>query len=155
MTPTWLAKLWLNFYPPYLGAGVRVKKISPDYRRIEVEMKLRFWNKNYVSTQFGGSLYSMTDPFYMFMLIQNLGRDYVVWDKGATIKFKSPGRGRVRTVFELSEERIQAIKHEADTQEKSHPVFQVTIVDDSGGIVAEIEKLVSVRHRSKVRQNKT
>jgi hypothetical protein len=39
---------------------------------------------------YGGSLYSMTDPFYMPMLISNLGSDYVVWDKAAHIRFRKP-----------------------------------------------------------------
>jgi len=70
----WLINLW----PPFLGAGIRVTRLQPDWKAIDVEMKLRFWNANYVGTHFGGSLYAMTDPFYMLMLIENLGSDYVV-----------------------------------------------------------------------------
>ena len=65
----------LNFYPPYLGAGVKVRYISSDFREVRVSMGLKWYNRNYVRTQFGGSLYSMTDPFYMLMLMENLGRD--------------------------------------------------------------------------------
>ena len=65
----------LNLYPPFLGAGIRVRRLQSDWKAIDVEMNLRFWNANYVGTHFGGSLYSMTDPFYMLMLIENLGRD--------------------------------------------------------------------------------
>src|SRR5215831_5992143 len=57
-------KRFVNFYPPFLGAGVRIKEISEDLRTIEVHMPLRFWNKNYVGTHFGGSLYAMCDPFF-------------------------------------------------------------------------------------------
>ena len=70
---------WVNLYPPYLGAAVRVTHISDDFRNVEVEMPLRFYNRNYVGTHFGGSLYSMCDPFYMLMLINILGPDYIVW----------------------------------------------------------------------------
>ena len=86
----------LNFYPPYLGAGVKVRHISSDFREVRVSMGLTWYNRNYVRTQFGGSLYSMTDPFYMLMLMENLGRDYVVWDKAAHIEFVSPGKGTDR-----------------------------------------------------------
>src|SRR3954471_228439 len=89
----------LNLYPPFLGAGIRVKRLDPDWRTIEVEMKLRRWNTNYVGSHYGGSLYSMTDPFYMLMLIENLGRDYIVWDKSATIRFRRPGKGTVVAKF--------------------------------------------------------
>src|SRR4051812_22273637 len=92
----------MNFWPPFLGAGIHVDFMAPDYHRIDVSMKLRFWNRNYVNTHYGGSLYSMTDPFYMLMLMQILGRDYIIWDKSASIRFKKPGMGKVRAVFELS-----------------------------------------------------
>lgn len=83
----------LNFYPPYLGAGVRVRHISADLRLVRVKMVLRWYNRNYVGTQFGGSLYSMVDPFFVLMLMENLGPDYIVWDKAANIEFVSPGGG--------------------------------------------------------------
>ena len=107
-----LAFRLLRFWPPYLGAGVNVTFISPDFRKIKVEMKTRFWNKNYVGTHFGGSLYSMVDPFFMLMLMENLGKNYVVWDKAATIRFKKPGRGRVHAQFELMESEIEKIRDE-------------------------------------------
>jgi len=80
-------RLRLNLYAPFLGAGIRVKRLAPGWKEVDVEMKLRWWNANYVGTHYGGSLYSMTDPFLMVMLIENLGRDYIVWDKSATIRF--------------------------------------------------------------------
>ena len=52
----------INVWPPFFGAGIRVKW-SPDNKAVDVEMKLRFWNRNYVGTHYGGSLYSMADPF--------------------------------------------------------------------------------------------
>ena len=48
---------WINFWPPFLGAGIRVKHIAPDMKAVDVEMKLRWWNANYVGTHFGGSLF--------------------------------------------------------------------------------------------------
>ena len=139
----------INFWPPYLGAGVRVKKISADFTSIDVEMKLRFWNQNYVSTHFGGSLYAMTDPFLMLMLIENLGKDYIVWDKAASIRFKKPGRGRVRVHFELTREQIDSIRKQADQSYKVEPVFQVAVIDDSGDVIAEVEKTLYVRRKDR------
>ena len=86
----------INLWPPFLGAGIRVTRIAPGWREVDVEMKLRRWNRNYVGTHYGGSLYSMADPFFMLMLIENLGREYIVWDKSASIRFRKPGKGVVR-----------------------------------------------------------
>src|SRR6218665_3322789 len=62
----------LNLYPPFLGAGVRVQRISEDFLEVDVAMRLRWFNRNYVGVHFGGSLYAMTDPFFMLMLMQCL-----------------------------------------------------------------------------------
>jgi acyl-coenzyme A thioesterase PaaI-like protein len=137
----------LNLYPPFLGAGIRVKRIAPDWSAIDVEMKLRFWNRNYVGTHFGGSLYSMTDPFYMLMLIESLGPGYIVWDKSASIRFRRPGRGRVRAEFRLAGEQVEQIRQELETQEKTEPVFVVTVTDETGNVVAEVSKVLYVRRR--------
>ena len=104
-----IIKLIINLYPPYLGTGITVKRISPDYREMCVQMKLRWYNRNYVKTHFGGSLYAMTDPFFMLMLLHILGKDYVVWDKAAHIDFIKPGSGTVTADFLIEEEQIQDI----------------------------------------------
>jgi len=140
---------FIRLYPPYLGAGVRVTHIAADFRRVEVEMPLRFYNRNYVGTHFGGSLYSMVDPFYMLMLINILGPDYIVWDKAANIRFKRPGKGVMKAVFELTEEKIAEIRAAADTQPKVEPLFQVLIKDEEGKVVAEVDKLLYVKKKEK------
>ncbi|MGD0987027.1 MAG: DUF4442 domain-containing protein [Candidatus Sulfotelmatobacter sp.] len=101
---------WVNLWPPFLGAGIRVIHIATDMKAVDVEMKLRWWNANYVGTQFGGSLFAMTDAFYMLMLMANLGGDYIVWDKAASIRYRKPGKGTVRAEFRLSESQIDDIR---------------------------------------------
>lgn len=138
----------LNLWPPFLGAGIRVKRLQPDWKEIDVEMKLRFWSANFVGTHYGGSLYSMTDPFYMLMLIHNLGRDYIVWDKSASIRFRKPGKGKVVARFRLSDERIEAIRRDLETQAKIEPTFLVEVEDESGAVIAEVRKVLHVRKKS-------
>jgi len=138
-------QLLVNLYPPYLGAGVRVTRIADDFSAIEVELRLRPWNRNYVGTHFGGSLFSMVDPFFMIMLIELLGTGYVVWDKVGTIRFRRPGRGTVRAKLEISPERVQEIRQAVDAAGKLEPTFRVEILDAQGEVVAEVEKLISVK----------
>jgi hypothetical protein len=114
---------------------------------IEVELALRAWNRNCVGTQFGGSIYSMCDPFYMLMVMENLGREYIVWDRSATIEFKRPGRGRVRARFELTEDVLAKIREDVAREGRSHPRFTVHVLDDGGTEVARIYKVLSVRRK--------
>ena len=141
---------WINFWPPFLGAGVRVVRIAPDMKAVDVEMKLRWWNANYVGTHFGGSLFAMTDAFYMLMLIANLGRDYIVWDKAASIRYRKPGRGTVRAEFRVTEAQIEDIREKVKTLPKYEPTFSVEVKDEAGIVIAEVEKLLYVRRKDAV-----
>ncbi len=138
----------INYFPAFLGAGIRVRRLDIDSGVVEVEMGLHFWNRNYLGTQFGGSLYSMCDPFYVLILAERLGPRYVVWDKAASIRFRRPGRGRVHARFEISAEQIEEIRHQADAQPKVEPVLTTQILDEAGEVVAEVEKVLYVRKKS-------
>ena len=138
---------FMNVWFPFLGAGIRVTRLDADWKAIDVEMKLRSWNSNYVGTHYGGSLYSMTDPFYMLMLIENLGRDYIVWDKSATIRFRKPGQGTVTARFRLSDVQIAAIRQQLETEDRVQPTFRVEVQDERDEVVAEVEKMLHVRKK--------
>jgi hypothetical protein len=140
-------RVLFNLWPPLLGAGIRVTRLDADWRAVDVEMKLRVWNRNYVGTHYGGSLYSMTDPFYMVMLIENLGRNYIVWDKSASIRFRKPGRGTVRAEFRLREEQIEEIREALRSEEKIEREFGVEVKDGEGVVIAEVRKVVHFRRK--------
>ncbi len=137
----------INWYPPLIGAGIKVIKTAPDFTAVTVEMKLRWWNKNVVGTQFGGSLYMMCDPFFMAILMTKLGRDYIVWDKAASIRFLKPGRKSVRAHFHIPPEEIARVKLEADTKGKLDAEYEVDVVDIDGVIVAKVHKTLYVRRK--------
>jgi hypothetical protein len=84
----------------------------------------------------------------MLMLIENLGRDYIVWDKAASIRFRKPGRGKVTAQFRISVEQIDEIRRTLETQEKTEPVFTIEIKDESNEIVAEVQKTLYVRKKT-------
>jgi acyl-coenzyme A thioesterase PaaI-like protein len=90
-----ISKFMLNHYSPYRGAGIAIETFDLDRYFIRVKMPLTRKNRNIVGTHFGGSLYSMVDPFYMLILMHHLGHKYIVWDKSASINFLSPGRSTV------------------------------------------------------------
>jgi hypothetical protein len=139
----------LNLYFPFFGAGIKVTKISEDFRRFEVEMKLRWYNRNFVNTHFGGSLYAMSDPFYMFILMENLGENYIVWDKSAKIDFVKPGSDHVFAVYEVNEEEINLIKEELEKNGKMNKEFRCEIKMANGEVVAKIEKVLYLRKLKK------
>ncbi len=139
----------MNLYPPYFGAGIKVRHISADFRQVQVSMGLKWYNRNYVRTQFGGSLYAMTDPFYMLMLMENLGRDYIVWDQAAQITFVSPGKGAVHAEFKIDQAMLDDIRQHTASGEKYLPQYQATVHDDQGTLIAQVEKTLYIRRKPK------
>ena len=124
-----------------------MKHIAADMKAVDVEMKLQWWNANYVGTHFGGSLFAMTDAFYMLMLMANLGREYIVWDKAASIRYRKPGTGTVRAEFRLSDTQLEDIREKLKTLPKYEPTFRVEVKDLQGNLIAEVEKLIYVRRK--------
>ncbi|WCL48460.1 DUF4442 domain-containing protein [Leptospira sp. GIMC2001] len=135
----------INVYVPYLAAGIQVEEISEDFSCIKVKLDINFFNENYVGVHFGGSLYAMCDPFYMFILMRKLGKDYMVWDKAAKIDFVKPGTGTVRAVFTISQEELEEIKQTVASKKKMNCLFTTTVTNEKNEIVAKVEKTLYVR----------
>ncbi len=142
----WLLKI-VNLYPPFLGAGIRVRRSGPGKRAFEVRMRLTALNRNVLGAHFGGSLYAMCDPFFALMLIERLGPEYVVWDTAAAIRFLRPGRGTVHAAFDIAPERVEEIRRAADGGAVVEPAFTAAVLDARGETVAEVDKTLYVRRR--------
>lgn len=139
----------MHYYPPYWGTGIHVETPDNNMHHFVVTMKLTPLNRNYVGVHFGGSLYSMCDPFYMLIAMEKLGSDYIVWDKSATIHFKKPGRGTVSARFSIEDQKISEIKKEVADLGKCTPAFTVDVVSEQGEVVAQVEKTLWVSLKKK------
>lgn len=144
MTPR-LLRLRMNLWPPFLFSGIRVTHIGDDWRSARVELRRHLWNRNYVGTHFGGSLFAMTDPFWMLLALHALPRDYIVWDKAAEIEFVKPGRSTVHAEFHIDDHVFEEIKAAAAGGDKVLRWFDTDVVDDTGGVVARVRKQLYVR----------
>lgn len=142
-----LLKLRLNTYAPYIGAGIKIDHISLDQGLCVVSMGLTPLNKNIVGTQFGGSLYSMVDPFYMLMLMHQLGSNYVVWDKSSHIDFIAPGNSRVTARMKIPSTEVITIQELAKDGEAVFREYKVDIVDEQQKLIATVTKTLYIRLR--------
>ena len=138
---------FMNVWPPYVGAGIHVTHIAPDWRSATVELNQRWYNRNFLGTHFGGSLYSMADPFFMLLLMHSLPDEYLVWDKSASIDFVAPGRGRVWARFEIADEDLAQIVEMTASGDKHLHLFKADVRDNEGMVVARVEKIVYVRRK--------
>lgn len=142
-----ISKFLLNRYAPYRGAGIEIDKVDLANYHIRIKMPLTRKNQNIVGVHFGGSLYSMVDPFYMLILMHHLGSKYIVWDKSASIQFLSPGRGTVYADIRLDSTEIDRIKQLAENHEPVYRNYNLNIFDESGVRIAEVQKIVYIRRK--------
>lgn len=144
--PPWKARLFFNFYPPYLFSGVRVTYVAPNWKKVVVKVKKSFLNKNYVGTIFGGTLQAAADPHYMMMLIQILGiKKYIIWDQAGCIEYKKPARSTITFTFILTDEQIQKIKDDVARHEKIRPEFEIEGIDEEGQVCVLVKRVIYLR----------
>jgi hypothetical protein len=137
----------LNIWPPFLFAGIRVESWSDDWRHARVRLAMHWYSRNFVGTQFGGSLFAMTDPFWMIMTMQSLGTDYIVWDKAGEIEFVAPGREAVHAEFHLEDAVLDEIRAATAGGEKYLRWFETEVKTAGGEVIARVRKQVYVRRK--------
>jgi hypothetical protein len=136
-----------NLFPAYRGSGGRVTYIADDFREVRVKVPLSLRTRNAVGTIFGGSMYGAVDPIYMIMLMRLLGRDYVVWDKTASIRFRKPGRNTLHATFRIDDTELDAIRAATAAGESVDRTYNVDLIDAEGTVAASIEKVIYVRKK--------
>jgi acyl-coenzyme A thioesterase PaaI-like protein len=146
MTPGRLRRL-MNLWPPYLGAGIRVLEIGEGYSHARVRLRRHWFNRNYFGTHFGGSLYAMTDPFFALLIVERLGRDYVVWDKAAEIDFVTATREDVYAEFHVDPALLDELRAAAADGSKVLRWLTTDVRTASGTLVATVRKQIYVRRR--------
>ena len=137
----------LNCWPPFLFAGIRVRAIADDFRYARVELGLHWYNRNFVGTHFGGSLFAMTDPFWMLLTMNALGPDYIVWDQAGAIEFLAPGRGKVSVEFRLDDAVLEELRAATADGEKALRWFETDVRAADGSVVARVRKQLYVRRK--------
>lgn len=146
MSPRML-RLALNLWPPFLLSGIHVTRLSDDWRHARVELRMRPWNRNFVGTHFGGSLFSMTDPFWMILTMQSLGDGYIVWDKAAEVDFLKPGRGTLAAETHIDDAMLAEIRSATANGDKLLRWCETEVFDQTGDVVARVRKQLYVRRK--------
>ncbi|SEI42971.1 DUF4442 domain-containing protein [Frateuria terrea] len=141
----------LNLWPPFLCNSIRVLHLAEDWTEARVVLRLRPWNRNYVRSQFGGNLFSMTDPFWMLLAMHRLGSNYYVWDKAGAIEFVAPGREDVHASFHLTDAMVDELRTAAAGGDKVLRWFETDVVTASGEVVARVRKQLYVRLKPRAR----
>ena len=140
----------MAWYPPYIGTGIRVAEVNGSATRYVIDMKLRWYNRNIYGSHFGGSLYAMCDPWFAFAASSYFGPEYIIWDKSASIDYLKPGKGKVRAIFEISNEELMSMKEKVDEVGRMDFTFHTYITGPGDVKVARVVKEIYIRRKASV-----
>lgn len=149
-----IKRITFNFFPAYRRTGGRICFISEDYKEVHVRLSHNWLTRNYVGSIFGGSIYGALDPVYMIQLLNILGKDYVVWDKSATIKFIKPIKTTVYARFLISEDVINEIQSEVKKNQKYTLELSTCFEDNEGKVYAEVNKTIYIADKAYYKSQK-
>lgn len=137
----------LNFWPCIRGGGGKVTFISEDFTKLIVRLKLNWRSLNLVGTIYGGSMYASTDPMYMLMLMEILGPEFVVWDKGCTIRFKKPATAAIQANFEITPAMLADVRENVAKNREYAFTWKVEFKDSQNIIYSEFDKVLYVAEK--------
>jgi hypothetical protein len=137
-------RIFLNFWPCIRGGGGKVVFISDDFHRLKVKLNLDWRSRNLVGTIYGGSMYASTDPMFMLMLIEILGKEFVVWDKGCTIRFRRPAKTAIFAEFEITPSMEADVRERVARENEITFTWKVEYKDVAGNTYCEFDKVLYV-----------
>ena len=140
----WLFRWALNFWPCIWGTGGRIIYLSEDFKRLTVKLPLSWRTRNVVGTIYGGSMYASTDPFFMLMLMRILGKQFVVWDKGCTIRFKRPAKETIFAEFQVTPQMLSDVQEKVAANGEASFTWTIAYKDKAGIVYAEFDKVIYV-----------
>ena len=142
-----LTRILFNYFPMFWSTGAKMTYLAADFKEIHIKLPLSWRTRNYVGTIFGGSMFSATDVLYFLLVVKNIGKDYIVWDKASSIRFKKPGKGTLYTKAVISDEEIEIIKTELLNIDKIDRVYYLDLIDEAGDICASVEKTIHIQNK--------
>lgn len=143
-----LLKWAMRFYPPLFFQRIWVQRFHKDFRGVDVKINQSFFNKNYNSSIFGGTIFSATDPFYAILfdqIFQRKGYTNLIWLKSAEIQYLKPAKKDLFFTIKISEEEIiKAEKHLL--QEGKHIAsFNIELFDKDETLHVKVKNEIYIR----------
>lgn len=143
-----MLRLRFNFHPAYRGTGGRVVHVAPDLSHIRVSLPLSCRTRNLFGSLYGGSLFAVTDGIHPMLLMAALGKDVIVWDKAASIRYRKPGFTTLYADFFIDKAEVAAIRAALAESPELDRTYQVELKDREGVVHTVVELTVYVAEKS-------
>lgn len=139
----------LRIYPPLFFQRISVTRFDKGFRGVEVKIKKSFFNKNYNSSIFGGTIFSAADAFYPVLFYQILvhkGYKVRAWSHSSAIRFRKPAKTDLYFKINVTDEITEDCEQVLNTIGKYRRTFPIEIYDKNGLLCASVLIKVYIRN---------
>ena len=88
------------------------------------------------------------------MLMARLGRDAIIWDKAAEIRYRKPAFRTLYADFVLSEDELRSIREDLDRDHETERIYQVDLKDADGMVHTEVRRTIYLADKAYYKQRK-
>ncbi len=149
-----LVRYGFNLHPAYRRTGGRIEYVSPDLTEVRVRLPFNRRTRNMVGSIFGGSLFAITDGPHPTLLMMALGRDYIIWDKAASIFYKRPARSTLYADFVISKDEVAEVQELLSRQPEVDRIYRVELKDGQGVVHSIVERTVYIANKDHYKRKK-
>ncbi|WP_437918190.1 DUF4442 domain-containing protein [Sphingobacterium sp. LRF_L2] len=139
----------LRFYPPFFFQRIWVKKVYPEFKQLDIEVRKSIFNKNSNGTIFGGTIFSAVDPIHTLLIDQILKKrgisKTVTWLKSAKIDYIKPASKHLLFSICIDDRDIQSILECISKTGKVEKSFAIKIIDQDGLVCAKSHNEIYIR----------
>ena len=143
-----MVRLGFNLHPAFRSTGGRVEYVARDLDHIRVRLPLNWRTRNLVGSIYGGSLFAITDGVHPMMLMSALGKDVIVWDKAASIRYRKPGYTTLYADFVLDDAEVEEIRRLLDENHELDRTYTVELKDKHGTVHTVVERTVYIADKN-------
>ena len=141
-------KTILQYYPPFLFMGVKIREVSEDNRRCVAELPFKWYGSNPHGTIFGGFICALADPIPA-ILCGRIFPQTAAWTKSNSVTFKRPGRTTLTLEITITDADLAAIQAQLDSGGNAKHAFEFVFRDTDGKVVAEVKNTVVLKGEKK------
>lgn len=136
----------LKLYPPFLFIGVKLR-LSPDCRRVEITVPVRWYGRNNNGALFGGFLAAASDPFPA-LLFEQLLPGVSAWNRAHALEYLRPVRAPVTARVTIGDDDLAELERGLAERGRAEREWAYSFVDHRGRPAARVSTTVYLRRRA-------
>ena len=134
----------LELYPPFWFMGVKLIKLTNDYRELHLVLPLRWYGKNLHGTMFGGFICAVSDPL-LALMCEKIFPGISAWTKSHYVDFLRPAKSDLVLRAMVTKKDVRTIRQSLKNNRRATHSFEFYFYDSNEHKVARVINTVFLR----------